>query len=103
YRPAQHRHQRSFPTRRSSDLIAGRDKSDALGAAEKSPVQLLEEFDVRLEFGAENIDNVIFAGMGGSALAANLFLGWTSPNLPFRSEEHTSELQSRENLVCRLL
>src|SRR5690606_41283750 len=24
-------------------------------------------------------------------------------NLPFRSEEHTSELQSRENLVCRLL
>src|SRR5690606_40276706 len=23
--------------------------------------------------------------------------------LPFRSEEHTSELQSRENLVCRLL
>src|SRR5690606_39621510 len=22
---------------------------------------------------------------------------------PFRSEEHTSELQSRENLVCRLL
>src|SRR5690606_39812858 len=25
--------------------------------------------------------------------------GWTRP----RSEEHTSELQSRENLVCRLL
>src|SRR5690606_41501574 len=24
-------------------------------------------------------------------------------NLAFRSEEHTSELQSRENLVCRLL
>src|SRR5690606_40721682 len=24
-------------------------------------------------------------------------------NLHFRSEEHTSELQSRENLVCRLL
>src|SRR5690606_40303016 len=24
-------------------------------------------------------------------------------NGPFRSEEHTSELQSRENLVCRLL
>src|SRR5690606_39525693 len=26
-----------------------------------------------------------------------------SPCLPLRSEEHTSELQSRENLVCRLL
>src|SRR5690606_40242918 len=25
------------------------------------------------------------------------------PELPERSEEHTSELQSRENLVCRLL
>src|SRR5690606_41926528 len=24
-------------------------------------------------------------------------------NVPVRSEEHTSELQSRENLVCRLL
>src|SRR5690606_40125622 len=26
-----------------------------------------------------------------------------STRYPFRSEEHTSELQSRENLVCRLL
>src|SRR5690606_40321003 len=25
------------------------------------------------------------------------------PNMHWRSEEHTSELQSRENLVCRLL
>src|SRR5690606_42094067 len=25
------------------------------------------------------------------------------PDFPLRSEEHTSELQSRENLVCRLL
>src|SRR5690606_40089582 len=25
------------------------------------------------------------------------------PDVPVRSEEHTSELQSRENLVCRLL
>src|SRR3712207_8873982 len=34
--------------------------------------------------------------------------GWTLPNLPVwragaRSEEHTSELQSRQYLVCRLL
>src|SRR5690606_40998389 len=26
-----------------------------------------------------------------------------NPDLKWRSEEHTSELQSRENLVCRLL
>src|SRR5215475_15795702 len=29
--------------------------------------------------------------------------GWYQPALACRSEEHTSELQSRENLVCRLL
>src|SRR5690606_2203976 len=28
---------------------------------------------------------------------------WTRERFPQRSEEHTSELQSRENLVCRLL
>src|SRR5690606_40664769 len=30
-------------------------------------------------------------------------LGWTDDQVEKRSEEHTSELQSRENLVCRLL
>src|SRR5690606_39848802 len=29
--------------------------------------------------------------------------GTTTARCPARSEEHTSELQSRENLVCRLL
>src|SRR5690606_39488854 len=29
--------------------------------------------------------------------------GWKDRNKIYRSEEHTSELQSRENLVCRLL
>src|SRR3712207_9154016 len=28
---------------------------------------------------------------------------WTAPSAPARSEEHTSELQSRQYLVCRLL
>src|SRR5690349_24027156 len=28
---------------------------------------------------------------------------WTDAGEPFRSEEHTSELQSRRDLVCRLL
>src|SRR5690606_41372668 len=31
------------------------------------------------------------------------FSGLESTQIDFRSEEHTSELQSRENLVCRLL
>src|SRR5258706_2360130 len=29
--------------------------------------------------------------------------GWSDPGAPDRSEEHTSELQSLTNLVCRLL
>src|SRR5690606_40093282 len=29
--------------------------------------------------------------------------GWFTKSMEKRSEEHTSELQSRENLVCRLL
>src|SRR6266511_1458460 len=32
-----------------------------------------------------------------------LQLGASEVGTPLRSEEHTSELQSRENLVCRLL
>src|SRR5690606_39914339 len=35
-----------------------------------------------------------------TALAAD---AGVAPPRPMRSEEHTSELQSRENLVCRLL
>src|SRR2546427_5316516 len=40
------------------------------------------------------------AAMAGMA-AANV-LGWLQGS-PARSEEHTSELQSQSNLVCRLL
>src|SRR5438477_9284893 len=35
-------------------------------------------------------------------ITANLGASW-SASLPTRSEEHTSELQSHVNLVCRLL
>src|SRR5436309_16103656 len=36
-------------------------------------------------------------------LAGPCALGHRDAESPSRSEEHTSELQSRENLVCRLL
>src|SRR5690606_41843176 len=43
------------------------------------------------------------AGKGGviSVVAVPIYNAWGA--CPARSEEHTSELQSRENLVCRLL
>src|SRR3712207_8008362 len=36
-------------------------------------------------------------------LAGNLFASLLARAKPYRSEEHTSELQSRQYLVCRLL
>src|SRR5690606_40990450 len=40
---------------------------------------------------------------GGEPQPGNPIPTVTSGSAPVRSEEHTSELQSRENLVCRLL
>src|SRR5690606_41854679 len=41
-----------------------------------------------------------YFGCGGSIMGGNII---RISKLIHRSEEHTSELQSRENLVCRLL
>src|SRR5438477_8094560 len=70
---ADHRDLHSFPTRRSSDLIALLFKHRGLQAPEWS------DFDKY-----RRMRNVM-----------------THPDA--RSEEHTSELQSHVNLVCRLL
>ncbi|MDZ7744427.1 MAG: bifunctional phosphoglucose/phosphomannose isomerase [Candidatus Saccharibacteria bacterium] len=61
--------------------IHDKDKSDALGITEKQAQQLLHEFDLpEMKF---PVDNIVFAGMGGSALAATLSLSWPGYNLPF--------------------
>src|SRR5690606_41778735 len=44
---------------------------------------------------AETIGHSLLTQFSGTRFQTN--------RIPFRSEEHTSELQSRENLVCRLL
>src|SRR5207302_10886119 len=75
-----HRDLHSFPTRRSSDLARG----------DEHHVRALERLlDVvaRLRGGGQPHVGVRARRQGGAQ----------------RSEEHTSELQSRENLVCRLL
>src|SRR5207253_10839056 len=87
---AHRRHLHSFPTRRSSDLRlcrpAGLLPLDALHAAVRlRPPQQAQE---RLGFRPLERDHV-------HAVVRR-------PGLP-RSEEHTSELQSRGHLVCRLL
>src|SRR5690606_41821925 len=88
---------RSFPTRRSSDLngypIAPRsalDHGEHIRLAQDQ-VLLVPDRDLRAAVLPVQ-DPVALLELGLDALA---ILG--------RSEEHTSELQSRENLVCRLL
>src|SRR3989475_7804062 len=52
-------------------------------------------------FGAPGIRATV-----GAPVASSVALGWGEPVVPWwgrRSEEHTSELQSQSNLVCRLL
>src|SRR5690606_41904029 len=71
----QQRIHHSFPTRRSSDLLPP-PRCHKIKASTASPISA-----------------------GGSRFQAVHKSSGATP----RSEEHTSELQSRENLVCRLL
>src|SRR5690606_41981431 len=74
-----------FPTRRSSDLAMASLAARSCGL-EVSPEEILATNSGQF---------ALFA-----ALQATLNPG---EHAILRSEEHTSELQSRENLVCRLL
>ena len=58
-----------------------RDKSDALGIAEKQWQQLEHDFEVENIEG--NFENVVYVGMGGSALSARLSMTWPGYNVPF--------------------
>src|SRR5690606_41634819 len=88
-----------FPTRRSSDLsLAGGDKAGFdLGAIEAHDVVAV---GVAILHGGCTYA-VFVAGAIVPAIAAHFGKGVGNPGR--RSEEHTSKLQSRENLVCRLL
>src|SRR5207302_10510811 len=79
-----------FPTRRSSDLRAHaeeRGQQDTPGERTPEPLHFGDRVP-RLHPTASQTHRV--------PRRASLRASW-------RSEEHTSELQSRENLVCRLL
>jgi glucose/mannose-6-phosphate isomerase len=61
--------------------IHQRDSQDALGIAGKQAEQLMHEFDCTVIDG--NFENVVYAGMGGSALAALISQSWPGYNVPF--------------------
>src|SRR5205807_3280984 len=87
---ADHRHLHSFPTRRSSDL----EKYDQMFTMHG--VTMIFLFVIPISIGA--FGNYLIPLMIGSRDMA-----FPRMNALSRSEEHTSELQSPCNLVCRLL
>src|SRR5690606_41096701 len=89
-----------LPTRRSSDLL--RPTLTPLGIMVRNATTGFET----------QLDAALLKGMPPNAFAGLLeglthiersARAYAAPPPPPRSEEHTSELQSRENLVCRLV
>src|SRR5690606_40159919 len=92
---------RSFPTRRSSDLTS-LDFSDPCFVQAGEHLQELiatEPFNTGFLATPAQTGPTSASGLLATGKVAMELAGHWEP----RSEEHTSELQSRENLVCRLL
>jgi glucose/mannose-6-phosphate isomerase len=64
-------------------LIHERDAQDALGIAEKQGEQLLRELPIRNNPSFTSVQNVVYAGMGGSSLAASFVHTWPQVAVPF--------------------
>src|SRR5687768_18551886 len=86
YNNADLTHLHSFPTRRSSDLVA-------------------INHSFRCELRDSYIHDAAWPSPGGGGYALSFAYGSAEALVEnnIRSEEHTSELQSRLHLVCRLL
>src|SRR5438132_392344 len=64
--------------------IHQRDSQDALGIAERQSKQLEHDFSLpNIEHRVSGIENIVYAGMGGSALAALLSRSWPGYSVPF--------------------
>src|SRR5206468_12445936 len=87
----------SFPTRRSSDLS---DDGDVVKDGAVVEQSLHEHFSRVAQRLTHTLDD---ATEDGFVWRVDLRLRPEGSRGPLRSEEHTSELQSRSDLVCRLL
>src|SRR5947207_4831648 len=98
YSSGDHRYLHSFPTRRSSDLLVLLVPAGEVGAEEHAlrPFRVDEELHVRAR-AHQAIEAELLPLLLERALEQVL-----RPRAA-RSEEHTSELQSHSDLVCRLL
>src|SRR5690606_41297308 len=89
----------SFPTRRSSDLVTDQSKSPSAIRPERHPFQLSQVLGRMLWHRAVAADLACGNGRARLGQLRHHRRYWRR----LRSEEHTSELQSREKVVCRLL
>src|SRR5437870_5529636 len=93
----------SFPTRRSSDLRIGsvipRYSRPAMARIWSEESKLARWLDVELAA----LDAWAEVGAVPTQAVVQIRAGVQIPTPERRSEEHTSELQSRGHLVCRLL
>src|SRR5205085_6923584 len=95
HQPARpHRPLHSFPTRRSSDLRSSIGCASATAAAfasaTRSPLQ-------------KSVGRREELASSASSAGSRQMKSPSAPGKTTRSEEHTSELQSQSNVVCRLL
>jgi len=83
--------------------IHERDAQDALGIAEKQWQQLEQDFEIEYPDSfadAEPTTNIVFAGMGGSALAALLSQTWPGYTVPFEiSRDYTPPHHLHKNTL----
>src|SRR5207249_5264958 len=91
---AAHRDLHSFPTRRSSDLI-----HRPAGQGALPPIGRQRPLDSKCPALNQPHPSTVACGTSSWSARALAPRAWR----PRRSEEHTSELQSRFDLVCRLL
>src|SRR5690606_42004498 len=86
-----------FPTRRSSDLHASLLRLTPLpNSTDSDEAQQAVRQITTANYIEGNVN-------GGNIAGRDIIIHQTTTQLDTRSEEHTSELQSREKLVCRLL
>src|SRR5690606_41362713 len=98
-----HRTLHTFPTRRSSDLNAAPNvppkvKKGGWGAAASAIIPSLPDLNTIYENNSvakEGDEPELIRGTEQREVTFSQFISL------WRSEEHTSELQSRENIVCR--
>src|SRR5690606_40407669 len=94
---------RTYPTRRSSDLLRLRTQTRLLPAAalnEALEVRIAEYRERMQQEPPRRVKRQLKDQTRDELLPKALLKSQRTTAM--RSEEHTSELQSRENLVCRL-